>query len=226
MSNQKTKPKRELRPLADGKNPNKHNAYGLGLLEDAMQRQGYVAPMTAAASGEVLDGNARLEKAATVFAGVEPLIIEHDGTRPIVMVRTDIPDANHPRAKDIIVTANRIGEADLEWDVDVLKNLQAEGVDLSVLWGDNQLAQLLQRDDPPTDPNEHWQGMPECSNQDLTPWKSLTVHFASAENYQKFVALMGQPMTENTKSVWYPEGEKISVKKIRYVEDETADAKS
>lgn len=113
------------------------------MLDDAMSRQGYVAPMTASADGAVLDGNARLETAAVRFGGVEPLVVEHDGTRPVIMVRTDIPDAAHPLARDIIVSANRIAEVDLAWDVDVLKSMQADGVDLSGLWGEDELAALL-----------------------------------------------------------------------------------
>jgi len=117
-----------FRPLA--RNPNRHTQQGLGLLEASMDRVGYVAPMTAARNGAVLDGNARLEKVATKFDGVTPLVIEHDGRRPIIMVRTDIPDEDDPRARDIIVGSNRIAEADLEWDTEVLKQFAAEGLDL------------------------------------------------------------------------------------------------
>lgn len=120
---------RDFRPLA--KNPNKHTAQGLGQLDAAMSRHGYVAPMTAAADGAILDGNARLETVATKFPDVDPLVIAHDGTRPIVMVRTDIPNADHPVARDIIVTANRIAEVDLAYDIDVLREFQADGLDLT-----------------------------------------------------------------------------------------------
>jgi hypothetical protein len=52
-------------PLA--RNPNTHTQQGLGQLDAAMSRHGYVAPMTAAADGAILDGNARLETVATKF---------------------------------------------------------------------------------------------------------------------------------------------------------------
>jgi hypothetical protein len=96
-----------------------------------MDRHGYVAPMTAAKNGTVLDGNARLEKAATKFPGVAPLVVEHDGTRPVIMVRTDIASADDPLARDIIVSANRIAEVDLDYDVDVLRDFAAAGLDLA-----------------------------------------------------------------------------------------------
>jgi len=120
----------DFRPLAAGRNPNKHTQQGLGQLDAAMSRQGYVAPMTAAADGSVLDGNARLETVATKFPGVAPLVVEHDGTRPVIMVRTDIASADDPLARDIIVSANRIAEVDLAYDLDVLRNFAEDGLDL------------------------------------------------------------------------------------------------
>jgi len=118
-------------PLPPGRNPNKHTQQGMGQLDAAMSRQGYVAPMTASADGTVLDGNARLETVATKFPGVEPLVVEHDGTRPVIMVRTDIASADDPLARDIIVSANRVAEVDLAYDLDVLREFAAEGLDLT-----------------------------------------------------------------------------------------------
>ena len=118
-------------PLPAGRNPNRHTQQGMGQLDAAMSRQGYVAPMTAAADGTVLDGNARLETVATKFPGVAPLVVEHDGTRPVIMVRTDIPNATYPLALDIIVSANRVAEADLAYDLDVLRDFAADGLDLA-----------------------------------------------------------------------------------------------
>ena len=120
-----------FRPLGEGRNPNRHTQQGLGQLEAAMDLQGYVAPMTAARNGAILDGNARLEKAATKFDGVAPLVVEHDGRRPVIMVRTDIADEDDPLARDIIVSANRVAQVDLDLDLDVLKSFAADGLDLA-----------------------------------------------------------------------------------------------
>jgi hypothetical protein len=137
---------RERKPsLADfsplSRNPNKHTPRGMALLEDAIHRDGYVAPMTATADGTIIDGNARLETVATALSS-EPIIVNHDGTRPIIAVRTDIPNADDPRAKRIAVAANRIGAVDLEWDTAILSELANE-IDLSGLFKDDELAELL-----------------------------------------------------------------------------------
>lgn len=136
----------DFRPLAQGRNPNLHTSQGLGQLDAAMDRHGYVAPMTASADGVVLDGNARLEKVATKFPDVAPLVVEHDGTRPVIMVRTDIKDANDPLALDIIVSANRVAEVDLLYDSAVLRAFEAEGLNLSPFEFD---ARTLTLDTPP-----------------------------------------------------------------------------
>lgn len=99
----------DFRPQED--NTNVHTQRGLKALSDAYSEVGYVAPMTAAANGEVLDGSARLEQAFDQFED-EALVIHHDGSRPIVMVRDDVSDADDPRAKRISYGANRIGEID------------------------------------------------------------------------------------------------------------------
>lgn len=54
---------------------------------------------------------------------------------------------------------------------------------------------------------QEWQGMPEFVQEDLTPWKSLTAHFETKEDYNKFSKLVGQRLTTKTQSIWYPEAE-------------------
>ena len=54
---------------------------------------------------------------------------------------------------------------------------------------------------------EHWQGMPEYIHEDLTPWKSVIVHFESREDMVAFSALIEQTLTEKTQSVWFPKAE-------------------
>ena len=131
----------EFRPQK--RNTNRHTQRGLGMLETAMQQDGYVAPMTATADGEIIDGSARLEVSGHRFDG-DVIVVEHDGTRPIVARRTDIPSADDPRAKRIAVAANRIAQVDLEWDAEMLGALAKE-VDLSSLWSEEELDEVLSK---------------------------------------------------------------------------------
>ena len=54
---------------------------------------------------------------------------------------------------------------------------------------------------------EHWVGMPEFIQNDLEPWKSIYVHFATREDMKAFASLVGQSMTSDTRSIWYPKAE-------------------
>lgn len=110
-----------------------------------MNEVGYTAPMIAAADGEIIAGSARHETAANVFgADVEPVIVESDGKRPIVVVRTDIKNAETRAAKRIGLLDNRVQEIDLSFDPLVLAQLYAEDKTLTAgLWSDDELTELL-----------------------------------------------------------------------------------
>jgi len=123
-------------------NANQHTARGIGMLRDALREDGYVAPLTVAADGEALDGSARLEVLAGLHEMREALVVEHDGRRPIIMVRRDIPDAKVAAAQRIALRANRIAEVDLNWSAEVLGRL-GDGLDVTGLWTDREWAFLV-----------------------------------------------------------------------------------
>ena len=73
-----------------------------------------------------------------------------------------------------------------------------------------------------TDPLSEWDGMPEFEQEDQMAWKRLFVNFANEEDLNHFAQLIGQSVTDRTKSVWYPEAEKHHEANERYiVEDES-----
>ena len=124
------------------RNANRHTQRGMGQLEASMRKYGYVTPMTAAADGEIIDGSARAETGATVF-GDDVIVVHHDGTKPVIMVRDDIPSADTPEAREISIAANRIAQVNLDFDPEVLlADLQA-GVDLAQFWRQDELDELL-----------------------------------------------------------------------------------
>ena len=67
-------------------------------------------------------------------------------------------------------------------------------------------ASLFGDNDQFTIAGQEWQGMPEYVSGNLTPWKSMLVHFESYDDMRAFADLIKQPnITVKTKSVWYPE---------------------
>jgi len=127
-------------------NCNRHTPRGLGMLDKSMSDHGFFGAMTSAADGEIFDGSARLETAYERFGeDVEPIIVDADGTRPIIVRRIDIPSADDPKAKKMAIAANRIASVDLDWDADILASI-ADEVDISDMFFDDELAALVDAD--------------------------------------------------------------------------------
>ena len=130
------------------RNANKHNERGLKALDTSIRTDGFIGAITTAADGETFAGSARLEKAVEIYGPkVEPVVVHTTGDRPIIVVRDDIPDANHPKAKRLALADNRIGQIDLTWDADVLADIAKNERDLLAgLFDDSELAALLAQD--------------------------------------------------------------------------------
>lgn len=51
---------------------------------------------------------------------------------------------------------------------------------------------------------KHWKDMPEFEHEDLTPLFQIIVSFEKVEDIKAFSKLIGQTITVNTRSLWYP----------------------
>jgi hypothetical protein len=118
-------------------NANKHTARGMQALATSIAERGWIGAITAAANGETFDGSARRETIDQLSMG-DAIIVRSDGSRPIVHIREDIPDAADPRAQLLAVEANRIAELNLAWDGAIMQRLAGE-LNLSNLFTDEEL---------------------------------------------------------------------------------------
>ena len=66
---------------------------------------------------------------------------------------------------------------------------------------------------------KHWRGMPEFEQDDNSPWKTLKVHFKSEEDYKEFSKLIGQSLSNKTKSTWHPKQDITKNALFRWVEE-------
>ena len=122
-------------------NANKHNLRGMKALDDSILQDGWIGAITTAADGETFDGSARLETLQQ-GEGADPIVVEIDGTRPVILKRLDIANADDPKAQRLAIAANRVAELNLDWDADILAELSQE-IDLTGLWSDEELSNLL-----------------------------------------------------------------------------------
>lgn len=66
---------------------------------------------------------------------------------------------------------------------------------------------------------KEWVGMPEYEQNNLMPWKTVYVHFANQEALFRFAELVGQKLTLESKSIWFPKAEIADVVDKRYKSD-------
>jgi len=66
------------------------------------------------------------------------------------------------------------------------------------------------------DPDAEWKDMPEYQHEDLSSKKRLLVHFATEEDYAAFSKLIGQKLTMDTRSIWFPEAIRNKTKEKIY----------
>ena len=65
---------------------------------------------------------------------------------------------------------------------------------------------------------DEWQGMPEFIQDDLSPYRSISVHFRNEADIADFTEKLGQSVTDRTKSMWHPVLERNTYQDDRYTD--------
>jgi hypothetical protein len=219
-----------MKPFAN--NPRKISAKQAARLKNTMLRYGDLSGIVHdLRTDQIVSGNQRSNIAALMK--LEPTITERfdppqeDGTVAVGYFDYQgrrfsyraVTGWNDAELQEANLVANVAGGS---WDVDLLSGINADllsavGFGQELLMETNELAAglrgLLQSEDK-IDPMDEWGGMPEFEQDDLLGVKSLTVHFETIADYDAFSALVGQKLTEKTKSIWYPRKEKQNLKEL------------
>ncbi|HXG71360.1 MAG TPA: DNA methyltransferase [Gemmatimonadaceae bacterium] len=139
----------DLRP--DPQNANLGTDRGRLALGDSLQHYGAARGVVIDRHGVIIAGNKTVEQAKRL--GLPLRVIQSDGEHLIAVQRQDLDLATDAKARQLAIADNRVGELDLEWDVEMLKALQAEGLDMSAFWTDAELAELFAPSPGLTDEN-------------------------------------------------------------------------
>ncbi len=137
----------------DPRNARKHTARNLATIEAALREVGAARSVVVDEDGTVLAGNATV--AAAGAAGISRVrVVDADGSELIAVRRSGLTPEQKRR---LALFDNRAAEL-AEWDTEVLASL-ADDTDLSGLWDDGELADLLSSVDagvgePLTDPDD------------------------------------------------------------------------
>jgi hypothetical protein len=110
--------------VQDQRNNNKHTSQGMDLLESSMRKVGIIESITVSSDNKIISGNARHEKAGAVFDS-EPLVIDTDGKRPIILRRTDIKSETK-QFYEASILANTTAKKNIDFDTDVIEELSVD----------------------------------------------------------------------------------------------------
>ena len=123
-------------------NVNAGTERGRAMVEESLRRYGAGRSILVDRNGHIIAGNTTHEAAIDIGLR-DALIVKTDGTKLVVVQRTDL-DLDDPTAQALAIADNRSSEVGLRWDPQQLQRLAADdAVDLSALFSAVELADLL-----------------------------------------------------------------------------------
>lgn len=164
-----------------------------------------------------------LKESIKKFGLVDPIIINKNGNIVIgghqrlkickelkhIDIECVVLDLNKEQERELNIRLNKSGG---EWDMDILAN--EFDIDDLVDWGFRHIDLGLNLDK--INPEKEWEGMPEFDNKDLTAHRQLIISFNNDEDIKEFAKIIGQNITEKTKSLWFPKVENTKQFDKRY----------
>jgi DNA modification methylase len=126
---------------SDPQNANRGTDRGRAALDRSLREYGPGRAVLIDRYGRIIAGNKTVEQAKRLNLPLR--VVKTDGTFLIAVQRDDLDLATDPRAKGLAIADNRVGQLDLEWDVEMLKQLHADGLDLSAFWTDAEFAEVF-----------------------------------------------------------------------------------
>ena len=119
----------------DDKNFNRHTKKGMEELERSIEKVGVIESITVSNDDKIISGNARKEKISKVLGEeVEPIVVETDGKRPVVIKRTDI-ESETKEFYEAALLANTTAKHNINLDVNMIQEIAVEeyGIELEEL---------------------------------------------------------------------------------------------
>jgi uncharacterized protein YbaR (Trm112 family) len=110
--------------IPDDKNMNRHNQYGMSLLEKSISELGLGRSILVDKNNRIIAGNGVTETAANL--GLEDVIIvPTDGKKLVVVKREDI-DIDSKEGRELALADNAVANVNLEWDTENLQEVTEE----------------------------------------------------------------------------------------------------
>src|ERR1700693_3434871 len=137
---------KKIRVLSDlipnDRNANRGTERGRGVIEQSLRKYGTGRSILIDKNGRIIPGNKTVENAGA--AGLKDvLVVQSDGTKLIVVQRTDLDLKHDKAAKELAIADNRAAELNLSWDPEVLAELGKE-IDLTPFFSTKELGKAVE----------------------------------------------------------------------------------
>lgn len=194
----------------DPRNANLGSERGLRVLDDSIAETGLGRSIVADKNGVIIGGNKTTER--SIDRGFDDAIVVHTEGKQLVIVQRDDLDLsdtspNNPARK--LAYYDNVASMHLTWDANVIAADVEAGVLPTGIFMEYELNNILERNQEEIDRAAMWQGMPEFKHEDLTACQSIHIHFKTVDDVRAFAELIKQPLTDKTRSIWYPQAEII-----------------
>lgn len=203
----------DLVPYA--KNSRTHTEAQVRQIANSFKKFGMINPVVIDGENGIMAGHGRV------------LAAELLGMDEIPTVEADWLSEEEKRA--YVIADNKLS-LNAGWDYDLLQQelqgLNEVDFDIGVTgFDDQELRYMLEGGQKIVrgidDRENEWEGMPEFDNQDLSPHRQMIVSFKSDADVDAFAKLIGQQFTDRTRSIWFPEEERLEVAHMSYVTDDS-----
>lgn len=128
----------DLQP--DPRAANHGTARGQQALAHSLRTYGAGRSIVVDRQGRVIAGNKTLAEAQAL--GLPVTVIRTDGRAIVAVQRVDLDLTEDARARELALADNRVGELNLAWDEEVLRELARDGLLLEPFWLPDELADL------------------------------------------------------------------------------------
>ena len=122
----------------DPNNANRGTERGADMVRRSLEKLGAGRSVLVDKNGVLIAGN-KSAQAAVDIGLQDAIIIPTDGTKLVVVQRTDLDLATDAKAKELAIADNRASEVGLEWDTGVLEDL-AQDIELADWFTEDEMA--------------------------------------------------------------------------------------
>tara|TARA_R110002126_G_scaffold289307_1_gene443991 strand:+ start:34 stop:669 length:636 start_codon:yes stop_codon:yes gene_type:complete len=188
-------------------NSRTHSDEQVTQVASSIKEFGFTNPVLIDAKGGIIAGHGRVMAAKKLGMEQVPCI--------------ELTDLTEAQRKAYVIADNQLA-LNSGWDFDLLKmeieGLQELDFNIDLLgFDEGDLMQInLDSETGETDADEEWDDMPEFDQPDATSFRHVIVHFENNDDVAEFFSIIGQSHTDKTKSIWFPEQDRMDTESKRY----------